>query len=201
MNRGGKVNGNGVGGIEARVAQRGKREKIQNIVLTGIYAMSALGLFVTAGNTVQLLKYVEKYIGPKKRLNQRISQAMLRLTSKGLISKNRKLTSRGEKLAQNLERMERVLPQKLLRWDKKWRMVIFDVWEKRRDVRDRLRAALENNGFVKIQNSVWVYPYPCEEFFAFLRTELRLGSGMLYIVAEEIENDRKFRRHFGLPLD
>ena len=199
MNKDSKINS--VEGIEARVAQRKKREKIQNIVLTGIYSMAALGLMATAGNTVQLLKYVEKYVGPKKRLNRRIGQAIIRLTTKGLIRKDRKLTSRGEKLAEYLERMERVLPHKLLRWDKKWRIIIFDVWERRREARDRLRAALENNGFVKIQNSVWVYPYPCEEFFAFLRMELRLGSGMLYIVADEIENDQKFRQHFGLPLD
>ena len=190
-----------VAGMEARVVQRMRREKIQNIVLSGIYFVSAIGLMVAAGNTVQLLKYVEKYIGPKKQLNRRISQAMTRLAAKGLITQDRKLTSKGEKLAESLANMERILPKKPLRWDRKWRIVIFDVWERRRDVRERLRTALENIGFVKIQNSVWAYPYPCEEFFAFLRTELRLGNGMLYIVAGEIENDWKIRRHFGLPLN
>mgnify|MGYP001617628735 FL=1 len=86
------------------------------------------------------------------------------------------------------------------RWDRKWRIVIFDIWERRRGVRDRLRNLLQKNGFVKVQNSVWVYPYDCEELFVFLRTNLRLGKGILYIVAEEIEYDEAFRKHFKLPL-
>ena len=185
--------------IEGRVARRVKRQKIQDIVLTGLYAVTAVGLAVAAPNAVQLLKQVEKYVGPQKRLDRRIAQATTRLKAKGLISSGKELTARGRKYAESVDATMRVRPLVPLRWDKKWRIVIFDVWERRRDVRDRLRGLLESNGFVKIQNSVWVYPYPCEELFAFLRADLRLGLGMLYIVAEEIENDQRLRKHFGLP--
>ncbi len=187
--------------IEQRVIQHAKRQKIQDIVLTGVYAMTAIGLALTAPNAVQLLKYVEKYVGPQKRLDRRIAQAMTRLKAKGLINSNKKLTTQGRKYAESVGSIIRIRPHVPMRWDKKWRIVIFDVWERRRDVRNRLRSLLQSNGFIKIQNSVWVYPYPCEELFAFLRADLRLGLGMLYIVAEEIENDRRLRKHFGLPLD
>lgn len=186
-------------GIEGRVVRRAKRQKIQDIVLTGLYAVTAVGLAVAAPNAVQLLKHVEKYVGPQKRLDRRIAQAMTRLKAKGLISSDKELTAHGKKYAESANASMRVRPRIPLRWDKKWRIVIFDVWERRRDVRDRLRGLLESNGFVKIQNSVWVYPYPCEKLFAFLRADLRLGLGMLYIVAEEIENDQRLRKHFGLP--
>lgn len=53
-------------------------------------------------------------------------------------------------------------------------------------------------GFVRIQNSVWVYPYDCEELIAFIRADLRLGKGLLYIVAEGIEYDKHLRTHFKL---
>lgn len=40
-------------------------------------------------------------------------------------------------------------------WDGKWRLVIFDVPEKRRAARDVLRRKLKDWGFVHFQQSVW----------------------------------------------
>jgi DNA-binding transcriptional regulator PaaX len=161
-----------------------------------------------APNAARLLKYVEKYIGPKPRLNRRISQAINRLRERGLIERVEtdkgfalRITAKGAELAVSLEEEEKHFNiQKPKKWDYKWRIVIFDIWERRRAVRDRFRTLLQRNGFVKIQNSVWVYPYDCEELFVFLRTNLRLGKGILYIVAEEVENDGTLRKHFDLPI-
>lgn len=186
--------------IEERVKKREKRQKIQEIVLRSLYATAAIGVVVMAPNSAQLLRYVERYIGTS-RLDKRMSQAFSRLIEKGLVAKgsNRRftLTSRGERLAQALSETEGLI-KKPLRWDGKWRIVIFDVWERRRAVRDRLRTILQRNGFVKVQNSVWAHPYDCEELFLLLRANLSLGRGILYIVAEEIEHDEWLRRHFHL---
>ena len=78
---------------------------------------------------------------------------------------------------------------------------MFDIWERRRRTRDQFRGSLENVGFVKIQNSVWTYPYPCEELLIFLRKSLKLGRSILYMVVDEIEYDESLRRHFKLPLE
>jgi len=193
--------------VEEKVQKRAKRQKIQQAVLSSLYLTAGLGLILTAPNAVRLLKYVEKYIGPKPRLNRRISQAINRLRERGLIERVNtgkgvalRLTSKGARLAETIEEEEKQYEiKKPRRWDNKWRIVTFDIWERRRSVRDRFRMLLKRNGFVKIQNSVWVYPYDCEELFVFLRTNLRLGKGILYIVAEEIENDSTLRKHFGLP--
>src|SRR3989344_9349601 len=193
--------------VEERVRQRAKRQKIQNAVLASVYLTAGLSLILMAPNAVRLLKYVEKYIGPKPRLNRRISQAVNRLRERGLIERVNtvkgvalRLTSKGVRLAETIEEEEKLYEiKKPKRWDTKWRIVIFDIWERRRSVRDRLRTLLQRNGFVRIQNSVWAYPYDCEELLVFLRTNLRLGKGILYIVAEEIEHDSILRKHFGLP--
>ncbi|OGG78155.1 CRISPR-associated endonuclease Cas2 [Candidatus Kaiserbacteria bacterium RIFCSPLOWO2_01_FULL_52_12b] len=193
--------------VEEKVRQRAKRQKIQQAVLASVYLTAGLGLALMAPNAARLLKYVEKYVGPKPRLNRRISQAINRLRERGLIERvntgegvTLRLTSKGVRLAETIEEEEKQYEiKKPKRWDDKWRIVIFDIWERRRGVRDRLRTLLQRNGFVKIQNSVWVYPHDCEELFVFLRTNLRLGKGILYIVAEEIENDGALRKHFGLP--
>ena len=42
-------------------------------------------------------------------------------------------------------------------------MVIFDIPEKKRMVRDIIREHLKTIGFKKLQQSVFVFPYPCEQ--------------------------------------
>ncbi len=49
------------------------------------------------------------------------------------------------------------------KWDGKWRILIFDVPEKRRIVRDVLRSKLKNWGLVPWQQSVWVTKKNCTE--------------------------------------
>jgi hypothetical protein len=57
---------------------------------------------------------------------------------------------------------------------------------------------LQKIGFIKIQDSVWAYPYDCEEVLALIRADLRLGGGVIYLIAEGIENDKSLRMKFGL---
>lgn len=45
------------------------------------------------------------------------------------------------------------------RWDKRWRLVIFDVKEIERHVRDGLRKKLKELGFGMVQRSVWLSPH------------------------------------------
>lgn len=62
---------------------------------------------------------------------------------------------------------EKALLSKLLvdedKWDGKWRIVIFDIPEKRRITRDVLRQKLKSWGFVPWQQSVWVTKKNCAE--------------------------------------
>lgn len=44
-------------------------------------------------------------------------------------------------------------------WDGLWRMVAYDIEEKRRDTRDLLRWKLEELGFGMLQRSLWVTPH------------------------------------------
>lgn len=84
------------------------------------------------------------------------------------------------------------------KWDGKWRLVIFDIHEFKRGQRDRLRQSIVRYGFLRLQNSVWVYPYECEEIVTLLKAEGGIGQEMLYIVSEKIENDGWLKQRFGL---
>ena len=193
--RGGKI----LYPIEDRVAQRQKRQRIQDIVLTGLYATTAVGLAIAAPNTLQLLRYVQKYLGPQENVDKRLYQALARLRAKGLVTKQNTLTKSGRARAVGLDSIEAVAPTIPLRWDRKWRVVMFDIWETRKAERDQLRGVLLRMGFVKLQASVWIFPYPCEELFVFVRTQLRLGPAVRYMVVDEIDNDRALRIEFDLP--
>ena len=46
-------------------------------------------------------------------------------------------------------------------WDGKWRMVVWDIPEKRRKARDLLRHQLKQLGFKRFQNSIWVSKKNC----------------------------------------
>lgn len=56
-------------------------------------------------------------------------------------------------------------------WDKKWRLVIFDIPEKQRSLRENFRRKLKELGFGMVQKSVWVSPHdittPFREYLEF----------------------------------
>src|SRR3989344_7059632 len=49
--------------------------------------------------------------------------------------------------------------QKQQKWDGKWRLVIFDIPENKRELRDKFRTLLKKNNFYKLQHSVFFHPY------------------------------------------
>ncbi|MEK7136257.1 MAG: hypothetical protein AAB821_01570, partial [Patescibacteria group bacterium] len=66
--------------------------------------------------------------------------------------------------------------------------------------RDDLRNWLHGLGFVRLQNSVWVFPYECREVVMLLKFKLGVGSEVLYLTVEAIENDMWLKKTFSLPL-
>ena len=110
------------------------------------------------------------------------------------------LTSKGEARLRQLELHDFKL-KKQKRWDRKWRMLIFDIPEYRRVLRNKVRATLTAIGFVHLQHSVWVYPFPCEDFIALLKADFKIGKDLLYLIVDSIENDRELRKRFNLPTE
>jgi hypothetical protein len=182
-----------------------RRTRIQDVVLMSLYGAGVIALAVAAPNALRILTLLDPYIDTKTDPSRRMQQAARRLIHKGLvqrISEDGKtklvLTKKGETLARKLEIFDAIAPRKK-KWDGRWRIVMFDVWERRKYVRERLRHMLIRVGFEKVQDSVWAYPYDCEELIAFIRTDLRLGRGVLYLIADAIEGDKDLRMRFGLP--
>lgn len=83
-------------------------------------------------------------------------------------------------------------------WDGRWRMIMYDVESRKKRLRDVFRESLQSLGFLMLQESVWLYPYPCEKQVTFLKEYYGVGNEVLYIVATTLEDDSPYREYFGL---
>jgi len=84
-------------------------------------------------------------------------------------------------------------------WDKKWRIVIFDIPEKQhKRARNALREKLQKLGFYQLQKSVWAIPYPCEKEIQFLCELFSINRFVNIITADKIYNDIILRKYFSL---
>ncbi len=130
-----------------------------------------------------------------------MSVARDRLAQKGFIEYRGGqvyLTPRGEAELQKSE-LRGYVARKPRRWDERWRVLIFDIPEYRKGLRDKMRRTLIAVGFVRLQDSVWVYPYDCEDLITLLKADLRIGKDVLYMVVETLEGDGPLKKHFRLP--
>jgi DNA-binding transcriptional regulator PaaX len=74
-------------------------------------------------------------------------------------------------------------------WDGKWRMIILDVPENRKNEREALRYLLKKAGFVCLKNSVWISPFPFEHFFSNIKKDLGLTNELLIVVTQSLDED------------
>lgn len=133
--------------------------------------------------------YVENAIAKLEKndlltLNEKSGTSFVQLTKKG--------NQEFEKYAVESEALK---PKK---WDEKWRLVIFDIKETKKGIRDRIRRNLIRFGFEKLQNSVWVYPYECEDLIALLKADCKIDKEVLYMESEKIQDDGWIKKKFRL---
>lgn len=87
--------------------------------------------------------------------------------------------------------------KKRRKWDRKWRMVLFDIPEEKRKIRDALRKKLKNLGFLEFQKSVFIFPYPCSDEINFVINFFDIHN-YVYYLETPISPDLDFRKHFKL---
>lgn len=192
--------------LEEHVALQTSRKRIETAVLGTVALAGIATLALMAPNALSLLRHALPD-GRAASQKQSVTRAVHRLIRNGCIAKVHErytLTEKGKQRLTYLTSMARLVSTtrsdaSRRRWDGKWRIVIFDVHEKQHLTRDSLRRTLNEAGFTKLQASVWVYPYRCEEVVALLKLKLRLGYSLVYIVADAIEGDERLRSHYNLP--
>ncbi len=83
-------------------------------------------------------------------------------------------------------------------WDRKWRMVFFDIAELERGKRDRLRIYLRQLGMEQMQESVWVSPYDVFDQVKYLREVLDVPHGVKLAELDWIENESELKEIFEI---
>lgn len=67
-------------------------------------------------------------------------------------------------------------------WDEKWRMVNFDIPEKNRNIRDKLRYSLGQIGFKSLQRSLWISPLALDSFIEKIRKNIDNPNYLVVLV-------------------
>ena len=178
---------------------------MRNIILRTLALGGVVSIALVAPKALTLLKTLDRGAVHRKNLYRRITKAVTGLERAGLVTtsglrgkRSIALTKKGWVIIEGIYAKEYRISEPAF-WDGRWRVVIFDIREKRRRTRNQLRLLLEGAGFLRLQDSVWVYPYPCDEFIGLVRAHLKSGTGeLLCFVAEALESDRRLREHFRL---
>ena len=93
----------------------------------------------------------------------------------------------------------RYFKNKTGKWDKKWRVVIFDIPQELHKERVKLRQRLKSLGFSSLQKSVLVFPYPCEEEVGEVCNKLGVSDYVDILVAESPgSKEKELVKIFGL---
>ncbi|MCC7436271.1 hypothetical protein IT402_00115 [Candidatus Nomurabacteria bacterium] len=133
----------------------------------------------------------------KKTSKTAISRSLKGLTEAGLVEQNfsgqnqyARLTKEGKKKLNSLKLDNDnglVSPS----WDGKWRIVILDLPESRKDKRESLRYLLKKAGFVCLKNSVWISPFPYEHLFTNIKKDFELTTELMVFVTDNIDTETK----------
>ena len=175
-----------------------RRTKLQEAILLTIASGGRLGSTALVPEVLNSLFKTD--LSSVARKSEIVKSAATRLARKGLLKfegNHYSVTTTGEKILEHWRHTDFKLikPKK---WDQKWRIVIFDIPERKKRIRNEIREIFRAAGFERLQDSVWVYPYDCEDIIGLLKTDYGVGKEMLYIIADRIENDKYLRMDFDL---
>lgn len=120
------------------------------------------------------------------------SQALKRLRERGLVEQD--LIDEGKvilKLTQLGRDILGVKPVDDFGWDGKWRVVIFDIPEDKRRIRDQFRRKLKHWGFKNWQQSVWVTKNNVTDKLRILVEELEIEKWVAVLESGNVAIDNK----------
>lgn len=128
------------------------------------------------------VRYLEQ-LGQLETVDQN-DEVFLRLTKKGKL----------RALLQKLEKDFQSLPN----WDGRWRLIIWDIPESSRLRRNQIRNFLKNLGFYRLQQSVFITPFPLPPAAVGYLRESGLIDFIRFLRVDKIDDDHVLRKYFKL---
>jgi len=194
--------------IRSALNFRSPKTASQWIIFLAATAITLSSPYGTRQFNREVKRYIEqryRYSKGKRPLpgSQNISQVLYKLRKKHIIRISKKgekttilLTERGKvkKLEQDLDRL--IIPKRS-EWDTQWRLVMFDIPESQKRLRETFRQKMKALGFHQFQKSVWIHPYPCKIEIDFVADLLGVNK-YLTLLTVLIDNDEPLRKKFKL---
>ena len=172
-----------------------KRNEIAGIILSTLLAVGFITIALAAPNAVRIFTYFK----PKNAYErERIKNSLTRLQKQGLIKQRGGmdgyfvLTAEGKARAMRYQ-IENTKIQKQKKWDKKWRLVMFDIPQEKQKARQAINYALKKIGCAPYQKSVFITPFPCEREIDFIGECFAVREYIRIVVAESVEGDAAFK--------
>jgi len=94
-------------------------------------------------------------------------------------------TGRRKAISQKLGSDDSLVPN----WDGKWRIILLDLPESRKNERESLRYLLKKAGFTCLKNSAWISPFPFEHMFTNIKKDLGLTTEMMILVTDHLDEE------------
>ena len=174
-------------------------QKILLLLLGGLL----LGLSRSPKGYFKILKTIRH---DWKEINRRALNRSLKALGKSKLVEEREnkdggttmiLTERGKYKAITFQIDEMKIPP-MKKWDKKWRVVLFDIPEHHKKVRDALSQKLKHVGFHQLQKSVFIHPFECKKEIDFILEFLNMRPYVRIITADQIDNELFLKKYFRL---
>lgn len=86
--------------------------------------------------------------------------------------------------------------EKPVKWNKSFRVVMFDIPESKKDIRNVIRAKLIEIGFIQFQKSVFIYPFECKKQIDILNSWCGAGKYVKYMVIKITEGEEEIIEEF-----
>lgn len=129
--------------------------------------------------------YAKGYDRPLKKSS--FAQALRRLREKGFVEFDQseliiKLSDEGKARA-----VWKRIKNSKSKWDKKWRIVAFDIPEKYRVTRNLFRRRLREFSFTQMQKSVWISKIDCVDILRWYVRDLGITTWVSILEAENLD--------------
>ncbi len=174
---------------------------IESVLRASVLAGFTASALLIPNSPIALEKPVKFFLGrldqkEKERQIRRVITEMKRQKIvKGSYEHGLEITSKGRERLVKLD-YDKLEISKPPSWDKKWRIVLFDIPfnkdEKRRDLSEKLKLT----GFKLLQLSVWVHPYPCRDELNKICEHLGVAKYVTLIETAHIDHEELLKKCF-----
>jgi CRISPR-associated endonuclease Cas2 len=160
-----------------------------------------LGVCETSKDIQEIFTNPHQWENYPKRNKKTIYDTVYRLEEQGYL---KKVEAKGrKKYIATLKGKAKILAylRKDKKWDGKWRIVVFDIPETKKKMRNFFREKLFDLGFRKLQESVWISPYNIADTVEELIELCDAKPYIHYLLVEELDNRDVLTKLFKLNKD